>query len=132
MDFFDPNQYLKLKSAIKKSILDGDAEAMENLQFLKRAVLSFINYVAKVGEERVERNFADGVLKAAEYRQVVESFDLSRHNAHEQAIVNTRIINRMAASYGIQNIFLGDQENRREVGRFCGEFSNWVFVNRYA
>ena len=131
MDFFDSSEYIKLEGAIKNSISDGDADAADDLRFLKSAVLSFISYVATVGEERIETEFAKGVLKNEEYQRVVSSFDQTRHVAHEQAIVNARLINRMASAYGVKPVFLGDPENRREVGHFCGEFCNWVFINRY-
>ncbi len=85
MDFFDSSEYIKLEGAIKNSISDGDADAADDLRFLKSAVLSFISYVATVGEERIETGFAKGVLKNEEYQRVVSSFDQTRHVAHEQA-----------------------------------------------
>lgn len=132
MAYFDSDQYSALEAAVKRAVLAGDADAVEDLDFLKKAVLSFANYVYTVNEEQIETKFAKGVLKGEEYQEVVSHFDQTRHTAHEQAIVNARMLNRIASAYGIKDVFLGDPLNRREVGHFCGEICGWIFESRYA
>lgn len=131
MQYFNHESYETLQIQIKSAVLGGDPDAGEDLDFLKKAVLSFANYVYKVNEEQIETKFAKGVLKGKEYQDVASYFDQTRHAAHEQAIVNARAINRIAAAYGVGQVFLGDSQNRREVGHFCGEVCNWIFENRY-
>lgn len=131
MDFFSPEEYLSLEQAIRSKALAGDEDALEDLSYLKKALISFVDYVCSVDEERLEVRFAQGILKGSELQNIVTHFDTVRHAAHEQAIVNTNMLNRMATLYGAGAIFLGNPENRREVGHFCGEVSNWIFVNRY-
>ena len=132
MAYFDKDQYSALEAAVKRAVLAGDTDAVEDLDFLKKAVLSFASYFYAVNEEQIETKFAKGVLKGAEYQEVVSHFDRTRHAAHEQAIVNARMLNRIASAYGIKDVFLGDPLNRREVGHFCGEICSWIFENRYA
>lgn len=131
MDFFCAEEYIKLEQAVRSSALSGDKDALEDLGFLKKALISFAGYVFAVDEERIEVRFAQGILKGAELQSVVAHFDSTRHAAHEQAIVNVKMINRIAAAYGVGNVFVGDPQNRREIGHFCGEIGNWIFVNRY-
>ena len=56
--------------------------------------------------------------------------DRARHTAHEAMIANVRILNRLAASYGIDKIFTGDEENRYQIGDFAGELISDIFRNR--
>lgn len=129
--FLNYPAWLELEEKIKTRAASGDDEAREDLQFLKKASLSFGNYVYQVVAERTETRLAYGVLKDAELRQLVSSADQARTAAHEQAIVNVRILNRMASAYGAGRIFLGDESERREIGRFCIEYCNLLFNRRY-
>ncbi len=131
MSFFDDSAYLSLEEEIKQKAITGEPEALEDLNYLKNAVMIFANYVYKVDEEQIETRLAKSFLKGEELREVVSHFDSTRHTAHEQAIVQARILNRLASAYGVNPVFLGDQSNRREIGHFCGEITKWFFDNRY-
>lgn len=131
MSYFDQEAYLKLEALVKQQASAGNEDALEDLGFLKRAVLSFANYVYVVVEEQIETKFAKGVKKGDELRDTISHFDETRHNAHETAIVSAKMINRIAAAYKVGAVFTGDQSNRREIGHFCGEITSWVFENRY-
>ncbi len=130
--FFSDRAYAELEAKVKQSAIGGDEDAMDDLGVLKKAVQIFAEYVYAVSEERIELRFAQGVVKGDEYREIVTHYDGTRHTAHEQAIVYTRMLNRIAKAYGVQPVFLGDENNRREIGSFCGEFSSWLFENRYS
>ena len=41
MAYFDKDQYSALEAAVKRAVLAGDTDAVEDLDFLKKAVLSF-------------------------------------------------------------------------------------------
>lgn len=131
MQYFNATNYLGLEDKIKSLAASGDPDGIEDLSFLKKAMLSFVQYVFKVGEERIEVRFAKGVQKGEELKNTVSYFDSTRHTAHETAIVNVNMLNRIAAAYNVDNIFTGDASNRVEIGCFCGEVSAWLFENRY-
>ncbi len=131
MKYFDSAAYSNVENTIKAKAANGDEDALEDLEYLKKAVLSFGEYVYKVTEEQIEARFARGVLKGSELQTVISDFDKSRTAAHEQAIVNAKMVNRIAAAYNVGSIFLGNASERREVGEFCIEFCDWVFANRY-
>lgn len=128
---FNAEEYLKLEAAIKKKAADGDVDAVDDLVFFKKYVLTCCEYVYKVAEERVETRLAKGYLKGDELRQVVERFDQTRHNAHEQAIVSTKALNRIALMYNVGKIYSGNENVRAEIGSFCNELSDWLFGGRY-
>ena len=131
MRYFDVDSYQHLESAIKKAAISGDMDAKEDLQYLKKAILTFADYVREVEAEQIETKFAKGLLKGEEYQRVVSHFDGTRHTAHELANINTRMVNRLADAYKVGHVFLGDPDNRREIGHFCGEIAFWLFDNRY-
>ena len=127
---FNEQYYIALENAIKNRIKDGDTNAAEDLELLKAALMSFFEYAHKVEEQETEKRFATGILKGREYQNRVTFFDETRHNAHEKAIINVKILNRLGKSYGTGIVFTGDESIRYEIGDFCGEVSQWFFVNR--
>lgn len=132
MSCFAMDNYLALENTIKQKALSGNEEALDDLGFLKKAVLSFAHYIYMVTEEQIETRLAKGVKSGDEYREISSHFDSTRHNAHEAAIVNAKMLNRIASAYEIAQIFTGDSSDRREIGDFCGEITAWFFGNRYS
>ena len=130
MTLFNDQEYLRLEALIKSKAAQQDQEAVEDLAFLKTAMLAFCEYAYKVNEEQIETRTAKGILTGAELREVVEHFDGTRHTAHERAIAQTKALNRMANAYVCEKIYLGDESVRYEIGSFCGEVADWVFRNR--
>ncbi len=130
MILFNEQEYLKLEAAIKSKAGQHDPDAEEDLSFLKTAMMSFCEYAFRVNEEQIETRLAKGVLIGDELRTVVEHFDGTRHTAHERAIAQTKMLNRLATAYSCGKIFLGDESIRFEIGTFCGEVANWLFKNR--
>lgn len=130
MILFNEQEYLKLEAAIKSKATQHDPDAEEDLSFLKTAMMSFCEYAFRVNEEQIETRLAKGVLTGDELRNVVEHFDGTRHTAHERAIAQTKMLNRLATAYSCEKIFLGDESIRFEIGSFCGEVANWLFTNR--
>ncbi len=132
MNCFSVEEYLKLENKIKLKAASGYEDALEDLLLLKKAVLAFAHYVYMVNEEQIETRLASGVKTGEELKNTVAHFDATRHNAHESAIVNSNMLNRIASAYGVEHIFTGDPSNRREVGDFCGQITAWFFENRYS
>ena len=65
-----------------------------------------------------------------EYRAWVSDMDRSRRNAHEAAIANVSMLNKMAEKLGVEPIFDGDIKDRNAVGDFCGALVFEYFDNR--
>lgn len=130
MTLFNDQEYLRLEALIKSKAAQQDQEAIEDLAFLKTAMLAFCEYAYKVNEEQIETRTAKGILTGPKLREVVEHFDGTRHTAHERAIAQTKALNRMANAYVCEKIYLGDESVRYEIGSFCGEVADWVFRNR--
>ena len=130
MTLFNDQEYLRFEALIKSKAAQQDQEAIEDIAFLKTAMLAFCEYAYKVNEEQIETRMAKGILTGAELREVVEHFDGTRHTAHERAIAQTKALNRMAKAYACEKIYLGDESVRLEIGSFCGEVADWVFSNR--
>ena len=132
MNCFDADHFLSLENTIKQQAIAGNEDALDDLGFLKKAVLSFARYVYMVAEERIEVRLAKGVKTGDDLRDTLSHFDTVRHNAHEAAIANTNMLNRIASAYRVEHVFTGDAANRSEVGEFCGEITAWLFENRYS
>ena len=130
MTLFNDQEYLRFEALIKSKAAQQEQEAIEDIAFLKTAMLAFCEYAYKVNEEQIETRMAKGILTGAELREVVEHFDGTRHTAHERAIAQTKALNRMAKAYACEKIYLGDESVRFEIGSFCGEVADWVFSNR--
>lgn len=130
MYYFDEKEYLKLEEKIKSRASQQDADAIEDLAFLKTAMLAFCEYAWRVNEEQIETRLAKGILTGTELREVIEHFDGTRHAAHERAIAQTKALNRLSKAYVCEKIYLGDETVRFEIGSFCGEVADWLFRNR--
>ena len=72
---FSVESYLKLENAIKQQAGSGSEDALDDLGFLKKAVLSFSHYVYMVSEEQIETRLAKGIKTGDEYRELAAHFD---------------------------------------------------------
>ena len=54
----------------------------------------------------------------------------TRHDAHEAAIENVCLVNRVAELYGAGPLFTGDDQNRPEVADFALDVVVQIFQNR--
>ena len=121
---FDYDAYVKLAEKLKA---DHSPEARDDLAALNDAMTSFRAYVDEVcaGEQRMKLS-ADG-----NSCETFEDYDRRRHNAHENAIVSVRLVNRLAGFYGISPLFIGDDNERLQVAAFCQDVTNELFNNRF-
>ena len=53
MVLFNDKEYLKLEAMIKGQAAQKDQDAIEDLSFLKSAMLAFCEYAYKVNEEQI-------------------------------------------------------------------------------
>ena len=125
--YFDYNAYTTLVDKIKAK---GDADAQEDLEALDDAMTSFREYVAKVDAGEQQIKLAAVRFEGMEYREMVMKYDQNRHNQHEAAIANVRMVNRLAEMYSVTPLFTGDDTERLQVADFCLDVVVQLFNNR--
>ncbi len=116
MKYFNHAAYLELISRIKAN---GNEFSEDDLAALDAAMTGVRNYVNTVdaGEQQIQ--LAALRFEGEEYREMMTRYDMNRRNAHENAIAMTRMLNRIAANYGVDRIFTGNDQERLEVADFC-------------
>ncbi len=125
--FFDHDAYVKLAETIKQSDKDF---AAEDLEALNDAMTSFREYVNAVDAGEQQIRLAAIRFEGEEYREMVTRYDRNRHNQHEDAIANCRLVNRLAELYGTPPLFTGDDQNRLEIADFALDVVVELFKNR--
>lgn len=121
-NFFDYQAYLDLADRIKAS---SSPDAKDDLAALDEAMTSFREYVNKVDAGEQQIKLADIRFEGEETQ-----YDRRRHNQHENAIINCRLVNRLAQLYGASPLFLGDDKDRLQVADFCLSTVVELFDNR--
>ena len=127
MSFFNYNAYVELADKIKTS---GSEDAADDLEALNDAMTSFREYVNKVAAGEQQILLAAVRFEGDEYREMVSRYDRNRHNAHEDAIANVRLVNRLATMYDSEPLFTGDDQERLQVADFCLDVTVQLFQNR--
>ena len=127
MNFFNYNAYVELADKIKTS---GSEDAADDLEALDDAMTSFRDYVNRVdmGEQQIK--LAAIRFEADQYREMLSRYDSSRHDAHETAIANVRLVNRLAELYGVSPLFTGDDQDRLQIADHCLDVVIQLFQNR--
>lgn len=126
---FHFDNYSKLIEVMGAKVKDKTADS-DGISLVKNAVASFIHYVKTVDEGETAKRIAYACSEGAELRASVETIENTRHTAHEAAIANVSILNRIAAMYGVEPIFTGDVTNRLVIAAFCLEVTTQIFQNR--
>ena len=127
MRFFDHDAYVKLAEKMKAS---SEPEAAEDLEALNDAMTSFREYVNKVDTGEQQIRLAAVRFEGEEYRDTVSQYDRRRHDQHEEAIINVRLVNRLAQLYGVSPLFTGNDNERLQVADFCLDVVVQIFHNR--
>lgn len=129
-EYFSAENYVALREKILAACRNGDADAREDLDYLRDALQSFFAYVEEVAVTETRLDTEGALLTGNDYRELFESCDQSRHQRHEAAIVQARVLNRLAESYNVGPVFLGDPGKRLEVAATCLEAVDAVFQSR--
>ena len=127
MSFFNHDAYIELAEKIKAS---GSPDAAEDLEALDDAMTSFREYVVKVDMGEQQIRLAAVRFEGDEYREMLTRYDRTRHDAHEAAIANVRLVNRLAELYSVGPLFTGNDQNRLEVADFALDVVVQIFQNR--
>ena len=127
MQFFDENA---LKALIRRFSTSSDPYAREDLDTVEKAMEAFHNYVNTVVDGEMKLLIQGSRLDGQEYRDAITQYDGDRHSAHEKAIGDAKLVNRLAAREGLPPIFTGDDTQRHQVADFCLELDQYFFQNR--
>ena len=118
-----------MRDTIAEKAKVGDRDASEDLTYLLQVVHACCKYVDAVNAFMFSTTTAR-IVSVSDYRNIFEENDKRRHAAHENAIVRVNVLNRMCRVYGVSPVYLGDEDNRYQIGDFCGELVNEIFVAR--
>lgn len=110
-----------------------------DFELIEDAVSAFTGYVkdVDVGEQQIRTAYA--TLDGDALRDRVTAIDQRRTAHHKEAIINAKLLNRLAAANGIQVIYTGktgegdelyNLEVREGVAEFCKEITIAIFDNR--
>ena len=127
MSFFNHDAYIELAEKIKTSV---SPDAPDDLEALNDAMTSFREYVMRVDMGEQQIRLAAVRFEGEEYREMLTRYDRTRHDAHEAAIANVRLINRLAELYSVGPLFTGNDQNRLEVADFALDVVVQIFQNR--
>ncbi len=61
---------------------------------------------------------------------MITQYDRRCHDQHEEAIINVRLVNRLAQIDGVSPLFNGDDQERLQVADFCLDVMIQIFQNR--
>lgn len=111
-------------------LLSEKTKSTEDFEIIEDVVTSCANYVSDVdiGETQIRRFYA--TLEGDELREKVMAVDHRRRSHHEEAIINCKMINRLAAANGIEDVFTGNVEDRLQVADFCLDVVVDIFQKR--
>lgn len=130
MGYFNHSNYLALVAAVGAKAKAGDTDAIEDMGFISGHFSNFLAYVKAVCDSEVGIHLASGSLDGNAKQERVTELDRMRSKNHDSAIASASAINRIAAFYGVENIYMGDPAVRRQVAAFCMEVATVLFENR--
>ncbi len=125
--FFREEAYLKLE---KKLLAGTDPDSRDDLETLGDILLSLHAYVETVVRKEIGVRLYVRRMEGTAYQEAMQDYDRERHNRHETAITNTKLMNRLAEIYGCGPVFAGDDQERHQVAAFCMEFCQFMFSHR--
>lgn len=107
----------------------------ELLDYIHKALLSFSDYhAAVIAEQLYPMVYSGGAADSDLYRAERAALDKRRTTAHNAAIANVNLLNRMCASFGIAPVYDGvvseDRPYRRYVANAVFDFLTHVIDSR--
>ena len=125
--YFNESAFEMLEKKIRSS---NSPDRHEDLETVKDIMVSLFAYVEAVVQGETDVRMRDEGTDGQEYRNLISAYDAKRHSRHEMALSSTKLLNRLAAAYGTEAIFTGDESQRHQIADFCLEFCSWLFNNR--
>lgn len=127
---FDYEAYQGLIATINEKEPDDSAMLLESHEMVEMGLKSCVDYVECVDAMELAMPRLMATTSGAEYRDRVLSLDRARTIAHDAAIAQARIINRMCHMYDVAPICLADLSDRIQVGDYCVDVAQTIFKNR--
>ena len=87
-------------------------------------------YICTVVNMENAINVAKIRLEPEEYRDYIETFDKRRSVTHNGLISGVKVLNRLANSHNLAQIFAGDINNRIKVAEFAKQYVDELFNER--
>ena len=125
--FLNYESYTSLVEAIASG---KNPNAERHAQLITKAVAAFNGYVTEVCASTNKIKFAYLYDEGEALREAVQNADAQRSSAHNSAIAMVTPLNRLAALYGLPDIFVGDVSDRIQVAGFCMEMTGEIFRHR--
>ena len=119
-----------LKDLIRRLSTSNDPDDRDDFDIVTKAMEAFHSYVDTVVKGETNLLLQAGSLDGQEYRDAVSQYDGDRHSAHERAISDVKLLNRLAAREGLSPVFTGDETQRHQIADFCLELDQYLFQNR--
>ena len=119
-----------LKDLIRRLSTSNAPDDREDFDIVAKAMEAFHRYVDTVVTGETKLLLQGSNLDGQEYRDAITNYDGDRHSAHEKAIGDAKLINRLAAREGLPPIFTGDETQRHQIADFCLELDQYLFQNR--
>ncbi len=119
-----------LKALARQVTTGVGAQNSDDAEILEDAISSFRTYVDAVVQGETQLLMHEYGADGTQYREMVSQYDQNRHGCHEAAIINVKLLNRLAAMYGLEPVFTGDDTQRHQVADFCLEAVQYFFRNR--
>ena len=119
--FLNKEAYFQLLSTEKDS---------EILEYIEDTVKTCTDYVQRVDMMETQLITARMRMDQDRYQEFIMNIDAQRRRCHNDAIASMGFLNRIAKANGIDQIFLGSQEDRYEVADFCLELTVAIFKER--
>lgn len=91
----------------------------EDIELVEQALESCNRYVRSVVNMENAIGVARFRMEASEYRAYIQQLDYSRKINHNATIVNVKLLNRLCDLYGVEPVYEGDVDNRKEVAAFA-------------
>lgn len=126
--YFNQKAYEALLAKVAAAAKTGDIDAADDVDMIKHATDSFHGYVQTVDMTETRMKIARFRSELEEYQEIAEEADRARRIAHDAAISNCTILNRVCKFYGIPGaVYLGSVDERHQVADFCLEVTIALF-----
>lgn len=127
---FNYDAYKLLVDAINEKESGDPDLLLESHEMIEMGLKSCADYVERVDAMELAMPRLMATTSGAEYRDRVSSLDSARKIAHDAAIAQARIINRMCHMYGVTPVCLADLNDRIQVGDYCIDVTRTIFEKR--
>lgn len=118
----------KYTALVNSAHKDDDPEFI--LESIKMAMKSFCDYVDVVYNMETRIKIAATRYEGSDYREFVMNLDRGRRIAHENAIGQLSMLNRLCKMLEVEPLFDGDLNDRYQVADFCMAITKELFDKR--